>query len=123
MARRTAARRVLRNPHGHPQEVPQFTATEAKNSFGALMSAANEHGAVAVTKRNATEAVLLSIEAYEGLVSKIPDPLEALHQEFDAIIEKMQSPRSKHAVDALFSAAPADLGRAAVKAARRSRRG
>jgi len=103
--------------------VPEFTATEAKNSFGSLMSAAAEYGAVAVTKRSAPEAVLLSIEEYEGLVSKIPDPIEALHEEFDALVANMQSRRSRHAVDVLFSATPQELGRAAVKAARRSRRG
>jgi prevent-host-death family protein len=103
--------------------VPEFTATQAKNSFGALMSAAAAHGAVAVTKRNAPEAVLLSIDEYESLVSKIPDPLASLTDEFDALVAKIQSPKSRQAVDAIFSASPRDLGRAAVKAARASRRG
>jgi len=82
------------------------------------MNAAAQHGPVAVTKRNTAQAVLLSIEEYEGLVSRIPDPLEALQDEFDTLVANMQTPRSKHSVDKLFAATPHDLGRAAVKSAR-----
>ena len=115
--------RVLRDRFGQERGVPEFTATEAKNSFGALMNALSTRGAVAITKRDSPAAVLLSMEEYEGLVSRIPDPLESLRGEFDALVEKMQTPRSKKGVDALFAATPEQLGRAAVKAARRSRHG
>lgn len=73
--------------------------------------------------RRAPRAVLLSIEEYEGLVAKIPDPLEALRGEFDALVDRMQTPQARKAVDALFSATPGQLGDAAVKDARRRRRG
>src|SRR5262252_2888789 len=121
MAKSAASRRVLRRLD--EREMPEFTATAAKNSFGALMDALAARGAVAITNRNAPRAVLLSIEEYESLVAKIPDPLESLRSEFDDLVGKMQTPRAKKAVDALFAATPDELGDAAVKEARRPRRG
>jgi antitoxin Phd len=121
MANSVARRRILRDLH--EREMPSFTATAAKNSFGALMDALAARGAVAITNRSAPRAVLLSIEEYEGLVAKIPDPLESLRGEFDALVDRMQTPQARKAVDALFSATPEQLGDAAVKEARRRRRG
>lgn len=122
MPRRAAASHTLKNRFGHPVEVPAFSATDAKNSFGSLMDAAASHGAVAVMKRDTARAVLLSIEEYESLVAAIPDPLEALRGSFDALVERMQTPRSKQAVQTLFQATPSAMGQAAVKAARRPKR-
>ena len=114
-------RRIVRDLHEN--EMPAFTATAAKNSFGALMDALAAHGAVAITSRSAPRAVLLSVEEYEALVAKVPDPLESLRGEFDALVDRMQTPRARKAVDALFSATPEQLGDAAVKQSRRRRRG
>lgn len=41
-----------------------------------------------------------------------------LEGEFEQIIAAMQAPKSKRGVRALFAASPAELGKAAVKAAR-----
>lgn len=122
MARQAATVRAHRNRFGEAVEVPSFSATKAKNAFGALMDAVALHGAVAVTKRHATRAVLLSTEEYERLVAAIPDPLEELRGDFDALVEKMQTPQSKQAVEGLFQASPKELGRVAVKVARRATR-
>lgn len=85
------------------------------------MNAAAVHGAVAVRKRNTPEAVLMSMGEYEALVANVPDSLESLRREFDDLVEKMQSPKSRSAADALFTSTSDELGRVAVKAARRSR--
>ena len=51
--------------------------------------------------------------------ARLVDPLRDLRAEFDALVERMQKPRAKAAGRALFKAAPAALGRAAVAGARR----
>lgn len=112
--------RAHRNRFGEAVEVPSFSATEAKNAFGALMDAVALHGAVAVTKRHATRAVLLSTEEYERLVAAVPDPLEELRGDFDALVARMQTPESERAVRNLFQTRGSELGRVAVKGARRS---
>jgi antitoxin Phd len=48
--------------------------------------------------------------------------LDELTDEFDALLERMQTPRSKAGMAAAFDATPAELGRAAVTAARPARR-
>jgi NAD+--asparagine ADP-ribosyltransferase len=48
--------------------------------------------------------------------------LDELTEEFDALLERMQTTRAKAGVAAAFDAAPEELGRAAVKAARPRRR-
>jgi hypothetical protein len=45
----------------------------------------------------------------------------AKHAEFDDLLNRMQNPKAKKAMDAAFNASPAKLGRAAVKAARKRR--
>lgn len=120
MARQAATVHTHRDRFGESVEVPSFSATEAKNAFGALMDAVALHGAVAVTKRHATRAVLLSTEEYERLVAAVPDPLEELRGDFDALVERMQTPESRQAVRNLFQASGNELGRVAAKVARRS---
>lgn len=48
----------------------------------------------------------------------VPDPLASLRKGFELLLAEMQTPEAKAGVDALFAATPAELGAAAVKAAR-----
>jgi PHD/YefM family antitoxin component YafN of YafNO toxin-antitoxin module len=84
-----------------------------------MMDVVAKRGICAITKRDRVEAVLMSIEEYEALMARVPDPVAKLTSEFDELLAEMQSPRAKKAARSLFEAAPAKLGRAAVKAARR----
>jgi prevent-host-death family protein len=97
------------------------TATEAKNSFGAILEKAIADGGVAITKHEAVRAVLLSRERYEALLANQQDPLADLAGEFDTLVDRMQTTKAQSAGRALFKATAADLGRASV--ARRKRRG
>jgi antitoxin Phd len=99
------------------KDLPEISATEAKNSFGRAFEAALAHGAVAITKRNQPKAVLLSVQAYQALLRRRHDPLHALTQEFDTLLDKLQSPAARQALDLAFESDPAELGRAAVAAA------
>jgi antitoxin Phd len=109
----------VRNSRGQLVEVESFTATAAKNSFGAVLQKAIAKGIVAITQRDKSHAVLLSIAEYEALLARLPDPLKELHDEFDALVARLQTPRTRAAGQALFKATPAALGKAAVAGARK----
>jgi antitoxin Phd len=109
----------VRNSRGQLVEVESFTATAAKNSFGAVLQTAIAKGIVAITQRDKFHAVVLSIAEYEALLARLPDPLKELHAKFDQLVERMQAPRASAAGRALFKATPAALGKVAVKGARR----
>ena len=109
----------FRNRSGNVVEMPSYAATEAKNSFGKLMQAAARKGAVAITRRNEPEAILLSMDEYQALGSAGGQQLEDLAQEFDQLLSQMQTPKSKRAARTAFNAAPSALGKAAARAARK----
>lgn len=110
---------LVRNSRGQTVEVESFTATAAKSSFGTVLEKAIAKGIVAITRRDKTRAVVLSMEEYEAMQARLADPLRDLRAEFDALVERMQKPRAKAAGRALFKAEPAALGRAAVAGARK----
>jgi prevent-host-death family protein len=95
------------------------SATTAKNGFGTVLDRVMAGGKVAITKYDEVRAVLLSVREYEALVSNQRDPLVSLRGEFDALVDRMQTPSAKTAGRALFEASPARLGRAAVAGARK----
>lgn len=111
---------AFRDRNGNRIEATSVTATDAKNEFGQVLEAALRDGAVVITKHDAPRAVVLSWEEYNALVGGgSPDPdLEALTREFDRLYADMQSPRAEKAMDALFTASPEDLGKAAARTAR-----
>jgi hypothetical protein len=47
--------------------------------------------------------------------------LSDLTAEYDVLLARMQTPKAKKGMAAAFNASPAELGRAAVKAARKRR--
>lgn len=99
-----------------------MTATEAKNSLGAILDRVTAEGRVAITRHDEVKAVLLSAREYETLIAARHDPLETLAAEFDDLLETMQQPSARQAGDALFDASPTALGKAAVARAPRRRR-
>lgn len=102
---------------GRPIE--SFTSTEAKNCFGTMLDKARRGDVVTITRHDKPSAVLLSVEAYEALLAQRADPLAALRTAFDQRLAQMGTPQAKVGVRALFAATPKDLGRAAVKGARK----
>ena len=98
------------------------TATEAKNQFGPLLESAMQGQTVVITKHDVPKAVLLSVKEYESLVAaNRPPDIGALRAEFDELLAQMQTPESRRAAQALFETSPAELGRLAVKYAKRRR--
>ena len=94
------------------------TATEAKNEFGRLMDLAMQGAAVVITRHDAPRAVLLSMEAYQVLSEAGERQLESLSGEFDELLARQQTVKARSGLKAAFGASPAQLGKAAVTAAR-----
>lgn len=107
---------TLRNHRGEQVLVPEFSATEAKNSFGRVLDTASSQGMVAITKRDRTTAVVLSLDAYQALVDAQAQPLDALSHEFDALLQRMQAPAARDAMMDAFGASSNELGLAAIQA-------
>lgn len=112
---------TFRNSQGALVDIPTVAATQVKNEFGAILDKATHGGAVAITRHDTPKAVLLSYEEFESLVQARSRTLDNLSAEFDDLLERMQSPKAKRAMDVAFNAPPAKLGRSAVKAARKGR--
>jgi prevent-host-death family protein len=109
---------TLRNHRGEHIAVPEFSATEAKNSFGKVLDTAISQGMATITKRDRPTAVVLSLDAYQALLDAQHRPLEQLSHEFDTLLQQMQRPKAQDAVLEAFHAAPEALGLAAVQQAR-----
>jgi prevent-host-death family protein len=112
---------TFRNSEGELVDIPTVAATKVKNEFGAVLEKAVHGGAVAITRHDTPKAVLLSYEEFESLVKARAGTLESLGAEFDGLLERMQTAKSRKGMERAFRASPVTLGRAAVKAARKRR--
>jgi antitoxin Phd len=109
---------TFKNSRGELVDVPTVAATRVKNEFGQILEQATHTGAVAITRHDTTKAVLLSVAEFESLVNARSRTLDLLTNEFDEMLERMQTQKSRKGMKAAFNASPAQLGRAAVKGAR-----
>ena len=112
---------TFRNSHGQLVEISTVAATKVKNEFGAILEQTIHSGAVAITRHDTPKAVLLSFAEFESLVNERSRSLDDLNAEFDELLTQMQTPSARNGVEAAFHASPVELGRAAVKAARKHR--
>ncbi|MEO8341278.1 MAG: type II toxin-antitoxin system Phd/YefM family antitoxin [Nitrospirota bacterium] len=110
---------TFRNSHGQLVDISTVAATKAKNEFGAILEKAMHSGAVAITRHDRPKAVLLSFAEFESLVNERGRSLDNLNAEFDGLLARMQTSKARKGVEAAFNASPVELGRAAVKAARK----
>ena len=112
---------TFKNSRGELVDIPTVTATRVKNEFGQILEQATHTGAVAITRHDTTKAVLLSVAEFESLVSARSRTLDVLGNEFDEMLAGMQTEKSRKGMKAAFNASPIQLGRAAVKGARRKK--
>jgi len=111
----------FRNHRGDLTEAPAFSASDAKNAFGRLLEAAERSGMVTITRHNEPKAVLLSMDEYRALAGARQNALDAHSSEFDAMLERMQAPGARDAMQSAFDTPAGELGRIAVKGARGKR--
>ncbi len=102
-------------------ELRMFGASTVKNRFRDVAAQAAK-GAVAISRYSRPELVIMTAGEYVRLEKLRRDPLDALTGQFDELVAKMQTARSKNAVPALFGATSADLGKAALSASRANAR-
>ena len=89
-------------------------ATELKNEIGAVFDRLRECGAVAVTRHNRPQAVLVSVEGYCELQRARRSSLDSLEREFDQLLAGMQGKPARLASASAFAASPDQLADAAV---------
>lgn len=109
----------LPTPAGDPVPLPNVTASALKNSTADVLDRVLVTGGVVITRHDKERAVMLSMEAFRRLVEARRDDLEVLRAKFGGLLESMQAPAARKGVQDAFDADPAEMGKAAVKAARR----
>jgi prevent-host-death family protein len=107
----------FRNRRGEPPS--SFTATDAKKQFGRVLEMVLRGGAVVITKHDAPTAIVLSVDEFNALTKSTARTLDTLSADFDAMLDRMQTPKARARMKAAFGASPKELGKAAVAAARR----
>jgi antitoxin Phd len=112
---------TFRNSRGELVDIPAVPATKVKNEFGAILEKATHGGAVAITRHDTPKAVLLSYDEFESLIKVRSRSLGDLGAEFDEMLARMQTSKTRKGMKRAFNGSPAQLGRAAVKAARKNR--
>lgn len=115
------AKHIFRNRQGELVEIPEVAATQAKNSFGDLLDKVVSSGAITITRHDMPKAVLVSFEEFESLSGARSLKLDQLSAKFDDLLDRLQEPAAKKGMEKAFHATPAELGRAALQAARRRR--
>lgn len=109
--------------HSRERAAPLLTipSTEAQNEFGRVLDQAAADQDIAITRHNVVRAVLVSAARYRQLVRRETTGLEALTSRFDDLYATMQTAEVREATAQAVRAAPEEMGRAAVAAARRAR--
>lgn len=97
-------------------------STDAQNEFGRVFDRAMAGRDVAISKHGVIRAFLVSAERYHELVRHQSVELDALSSRFEQLYASMQRPEVRAATSRALRASPRDMGKAAVVAARRSRR-
>ena len=110
---------VFRNRRGEQVEPRSFSASDAKNHFGRVLETALADGVVMITKHDAVKAVLVSAEEFTALTGAREPALDTLSREFDRLLARMQTPKSRAGMKSAFAATPKQLGQAAVEGVRR----
>ena len=100
------------------QELPAVSATALKNTTADVLDRVIREGAVAITRHDKPQAILISLEEYLAHTGQGDDSwLTELREECQTMLEEMQSPEQKAAADKLFTATSEELGAAAVRGA------
>ena len=95
-----------------------MTSTEAQNGFGRVLDTVARNTTVLITRHNAAQAVVMSYDRYKELTRRESPSLRSLTDEFDALLESMQTEEARQGLDAAFWATPEELSQASIEAAR-----
>src|ERR1700722_13429432 len=93
--------------------VESFTITEFKERAREVIDLVADHRAIAILRHKMPDAVLISANDYVEFINLSRERLTFLSERYDQMVALMQPPAAAAGVDALFSASPEELGRAA----------
>jgi prevent-host-death family protein len=105
----------VRNARGELVEPAKVSSSDAKNGFGRVLERVTVEGGVAITLRNEPKFMVISIETYERMARADSRTLNTLTDEFDALLDRMQEPGARAAMERAFSMTPEELGHAAQR--------
>lgn len=118
-----SASKVVRSPkvsvRAAPGKQASYTATQAKHEFGRVLEQAIHGTTVVITKHDAPRAVLISMDQFKALQDAPQLKLNTLSDQFDALLDRMQTPAGRRGMSVAFNASPKQLGKAAVASARK----
>ena len=99
-------------------------ASEVKARWRDIVAEAKAHGEVLVTNHERPEVVVLSLDRYTKLKNDAAanDPLATLRTEFDRELAILRDAGASSRLRQVFASTPAQLGRAANRAAPRRKR-
>ena len=103
----------IRNARGELVEPARVSSSDAKNRFGRILERVTKEGGVAITLRNEPRFVVISVETYQRMARADSRSLNTLTDEFDALLDRMQDPGVRTAMERAFSMTPEELGHAA----------
>jgi len=103
----------IRNARGELVEAAKISSSDAKNGFGRILERVTKEGGVAITLRNEPKFVVISVETYQRMAQADSRSLNTLTDEFDALLDRMQEPGVRAAMERAFSMTPEELGHAA----------
>lgn len=107
----------IRNARGELVEPAKISSSDAKNGFGRILERVTKEGGVAITLRNEPKFVVISVETYQRMARADSRSLNTLTDEFDALLDRMQEPGVRAAMERAFSMTPEELGHAARRQA------
>ncbi|MGH8126913.1 MAG: type II toxin-antitoxin system Phd/YefM family antitoxin [Gammaproteobacteria bacterium] len=113
----------MNQPASHESETfSDISATDFKKHFGKTLDDALRGKAVRITRHGRAEDrwVLLREDDLVRLRSGTKSPLNDLRDQFDELVARMQTPRSRKAAAGVGTASMTALGQAAVKGSERS---
>jgi prevent-host-death family protein len=99
-----------------PIEIP---ATKAKNHMGRLLKMVMQGHVVLITMHQTPEAAVIPMAEYARLNGAAEVRLDAMTREFDQLLDRMQTPAARKAMQQAFDASPEKLASNAVAAARK----
>jgi antitoxin Phd len=97
-------------------------STEVQGEFGRVLDQAARDQDIVITRHDVPRAVLISASRYRELVGREMAVLDTLRGQLDALYARMQTPEVEAGTERGFNASPAEMGRAALAAARRAHR-
>jgi PHD/YefM family antitoxin component YafN of YafNO toxin-antitoxin module len=99
-------------------QLPTVSATKLAEGMQAVTHTVMSRGAVLVTRHDRPAMVLVSVDRFLELEAAAEPDLDALTQQFDEMFSRMQRPEAARRMDEAFRMTSAELGEAAVRAAK-----